>query len=149
MEELPHLQNVGFEIKGSLKDVWVQHQWGGQSSVDGHFTDIPVEIWVPHCFDPSLVLNPNSLLHSLQMLLCETSSLAISITQFSVTACPSFTILALILSLARPLMIVSLSTWFLASPSQPACVTSLKALVWKSSKLKVPWNSPLEFHYCN
>ena len=47
----------------------------------------------------------------------ETSSLAISMTQFNLTLCPSFTILALILSLASPLMIVSLSTCSLASPS--------------------------------
>ena len=56
----------------------------------------------------------NSPLHSLAFCLDDavrtTSNLAISITQFSVTVCPSFTILALILSLASPLMIVSLST---------------------------------------
>ena len=58
-----------------------------------------------------------SLLHPSKCCYVETSSLAISITQFNLTLCPSFTILALILSLASPLMIVSLSTCSLASPS--------------------------------
>ena len=72
----------------------------------------------------------------------DTSNRAISITLASVTSSPSFITLAQILSDAMPLIIVSRSTRLRMSPSgYLASFTNCNALVWKSSKLSVPWNS--------
>ena len=55
-----------------------------------------------------------------------------------------------ILSEVRPLIIVSLSILFWVSPSgYSPSLTSLRDLVWKSSRLMEPWNSFLSFHNHN
>ena len=65
-------------------------------------------------------------------------------TLASVTSLPSLITFAQMLSEAKPLIMVSLSTLFCESPSgYSASLTNLRALVWNSSRLMEPWNSLL------
>ena len=74
----------------------------------------------------------------------ETSNQAISMNLGKVTSLPSLMIFVWILSEAKPLIIVSLSTMFHVFPSRySASLTNLRAFMWQPSRLMEPWNSLL------